>query len=152
MPALAKVLDVDEAWLSLGRKPALTQKDTRHEVRSAQSASLWFAGILGMAGINVAFADEKDETGTHLYAIASRCQVPVCVALAEEADGKVTVFFDGARGTQVALTVLPQGGDAFLVFDLSTGGVHPRGGHCVAVFTLQDGALKQTGTGVVCPG
>jgi transcriptional regulator with XRE-family HTH domain len=151
MPALAKALDVDEAWLSLGRKPTLTVKETRHEVRSAQSASLYVAGILGMAGVNLAFADEKDETGTHLYAISSGYHVPVCVALAEESDGKVTVSLDGVKGEQVTLAVLPRGRDTFLIFDVTQAEFAPRGGHCAAVFTLEDGALKQTGTDVVCP-
>jgi hypothetical protein len=151
MSGLAKALDVDEAWLSLGCKPTLTTREERREVRSAQSATLYVAGLLGLSGVNVAFADEHDQTGTHLHVISAGCHMRISVALAEQAGPAITVRLEGAPDGQVVLAVLPAGRDTFAIYDVSQAELEQRGGYSVAGFTLEGSALIHSKTHTVCP-
>ncbi len=151
MSGLAKALDVDEAWLSLGRKPTLTTREERREVRSAQSATLYVAGLLGLSGVNVAFAGEHDQTGTHLHAITAGCHVRISVAMAEQAGPAITVRLEGAPDAQIVLAVLPAGRDTFAIYDVTQAEFELKGGYSVAGFTLEGSALIQSKTHTVCP-
>mgnify|MGYP000201868242 CR=1 FL=1 len=151
MSGLAKALDVDEAWLSLGRKPTLTTREERREVRSAQSATLYVAGLLGLSGVNVAFADEHDQTGTHLHAISADCHLRVSVAIAEQSGLAITVRLEGAPDGQVVVAVLPAERDTFAIYDVTQAEFELKGGYSVAVFTLEGSALIQHKTHIGCP-
>lgn len=115
MSGLSKALDVGEAWLTPGRKPTLTTREERREARSAQSATLYVAGLLGVSGVNVAFADGHDRTGTHLHAISDGCHVRLSVSMVEHSGPTTTVRLKGAPDGQVVLTVLPAGRDTFAI-------------------------------------
>ncbi len=67
MTCLAKVLDVDEAWLSLGINPveSPTEKKVRNAV--ADGAVNYVAGLIQMAGGTIAFPDKSE--GYDLFTI-----------------------------------------------------------------------------------
>lgn len=85
MKALARILKVDEAWLSIGTKPAMTPVKT--QVANVEGAVNVVAGIFAMNGASYAWAEDGDE-GVHFVAIYKAKKYSVYVAAGEElADG-----------------------------------------------------------------
>ena len=68
LSALAQLLEVDEAWLSLGIKPDLTPRERRQRNASAEGAVNVVAGLIQMNGGHIAFP-EGAERGVDLFAI-----------------------------------------------------------------------------------
>lgn len=96
MKALAKVLDVDEAWLALGITPASDPAEMRVRNVQAEGASNTLMGLAQLNGASVALPDDKDPRAAFVdfYAVFRGQQVPFHVALADEiaaATYKVTV-------------------------------------------------------------
>lgn len=84
---LAKVLDVDEAWLALGITPGFdSNEDARKRNTQAEGACNTFMGLAQLSGAHVAWPDEKDPRGAFVdfYAVFRGQQVPFNVALADE--------------------------------------------------------------------
>lgn len=85
MKALARILEVDEAWLSLGVIP-----DTPHDEKRARSGQVEGAvnvvgGLIQMNGGHIAFPGDNDARASYvdLYAIIKGAQYAVNVALAK---------------------------------------------------------------------
>lgn len=91
MKKLAKALEVDEAWLSLGIAPDMNPSEKR--VRSAQveGANNAFMGMIQLNGGNCAFPDDRDPRAGYVdfYAILHGKQVAFHVALGQKiSDGQ----------------------------------------------------------------
>lgn len=86
MRELARALEVDEAWLSLGITPELDPADSRVRNTQAEGASNAFMGVAQLNGARVALPDDKDPRGAFVdfYAVFRGQQVPFHVALATE--------------------------------------------------------------------
>lgn len=59
---LAKVLSVDDVWLSQGRRPVIDPAVARVEAVKGHGATLILAGLVEIWGGRVAFPGDKDET------------------------------------------------------------------------------------------
>lgn len=75
---LAKMLEVDEAWLTLGVQPEMSQKDRKIMNAEADGAVIAVAGLIKMAGGFPAFPEEGDSRAKrdsiNLYAIIRGAQ------------------------------------------------------------------------------
>jgi len=86
MKELARLLEVDEAWLSLGITPALDPADMRVRNTQGEGASNTFMGLAQLNGARVALPDDKDPRAAFVdfYAVFRGQQVPFHVSLATE--------------------------------------------------------------------
>jgi transcriptional regulator with XRE-family HTH domain len=84
MRELAKTLEVDEAWLSLGITPDLKPRERRSRNAQAEGAVNVLAGIIQLNGGHCAFPDENDPRGAYvdLYAIVRGASHALHVSLA----------------------------------------------------------------------
>lgn len=84
MALLAQVLDVDEAWLSLGVTPEIGKKDRRLRDAQASGAVNVLAGLIQMNGGSIAYPDADDSRAhlVDLYAIIKGKPYAIHVALA----------------------------------------------------------------------
>lgn len=64
--ALAKLLQVDEVWLTLGRKPSASAEQVAAEATRASGAVLLVAGLIEVNGGRVTFPS-KDERGVRHF-------------------------------------------------------------------------------------
>lgn len=81
MVRLAKILNVDEAWLALGTAAEMTEKQRRQYSQKAEASAYMAFGIFMAAGYSCAF-DENDDSGVDFYAIRSGKQTAVSVTTA----------------------------------------------------------------------
>lgn len=86
MRELARVLEVDEAWLALGITPELDPAYTRLRNTQGEGASNAFMGLAQLNGARVALPDDKDPRVAFVdfYAVFRGQQVPFHVGLATE--------------------------------------------------------------------
>ncbi len=87
MASLAQVLEVDEAWLSLGRQPKISRKQAEIRDAAADGAVNYVAGLIQMCGGHPAFPDEN--TRYDLSAIIRGAQYFFHIVVA--ADGTFSV-------------------------------------------------------------
>lgn len=117
--ALAQVLKVDEAWLSLGKTPELSDREMRVRNASADGVVNLVAGMVRMFGGNPAFPAEGDKFAqdhkVDLYSIIRGAQYAFHVAAAQ--DGKFVVPVE-AKDVFV-LGVIHLGGTSFQLVELS---------------------------------
>ena len=94
MRRLASVLEVDEAWLSLGIAPDVGPKERRARNAVADGAVNVLAGLIQMNQGHVAFPPANDPRAEYvdLYAIIRGAQLAIHVALAQEASDGVYRF------------------------------------------------------------
>ncbi len=94
MKMLARVLEVDEAWLSLGMSPDLSPKERRVRNATADGAVNVVTGLIQMNGGHCAFPDPKDPRAGYvdLYAIVGGTQMAIHVCLALALDTKPESF------------------------------------------------------------
>jgi len=78
MSYLARLLEVDEGWLSLGITPDLTPVEKKKRSALADGAVNLFAGMIQMGGGHIAFPDDDS---AHIYAIIAGKQISIDVAL-----------------------------------------------------------------------
>lgn len=85
MRHLARVLEVDEAWLSLGIIPDTPQEEKRHRGLAVEGATYCVAGLIQLSGGNIAFPQDTDPRAGYvdLYAIVKGAQYSINVALAK---------------------------------------------------------------------
>lgn len=85
MRELAKSLEVDEAWLSLGIAPDMEPRERRARNAQADGAVNLVAGLIQMNGGNCAFPGPKDPRGAYvdLYAIVRGTSYAIHVCLAQ---------------------------------------------------------------------
>lgn len=103
--ALARLLEVDLGWLTLGTKPDLMPRERRARNAVADGAVNLVAGIIQMNGGNVAFP-EGAEDGADLFAIINGRQYTIEVKLAfdlDESTMRFTVSKDAGRHTVVGV-------------------------------------------------
>jgi len=98
MAQLAKILNVDESWLALGKTAELSDKQRRQYSQQADAAAYMLFGIFMAAGYSCAFAETNDE-GVDFYAIRNGKQIGI----------SVTVGYQRTKNTYVA-TVRDNGG------------------------------------------
>jgi transcriptional regulator with XRE-family HTH domain len=86
---LARLLEVDEAWLSLGISPELTPREAKARNASADGAVNLIAGLIQMNGGHPAFPESGDKRAEgaliDLYAIIKGAQYAFHVTLAQDA-------------------------------------------------------------------
>lgn len=92
MTQLAKILNVDESWLALGKTGDLTDSDRKKYSRKADAAAYMLFGIFMGAGYTCAFAEDGEE-GVDFYAIRGGRQIAV----------SVTVGFQKTKNTYIAM-------------------------------------------------
>lgn len=88
MAMIAQILEVDEAWLSLGITPDETPVEKRKRNAMADGAVNYVAGLIQMAGGNIAFpvAARKDSHEADLTAIVGGQAFQIEVKMANPAD------------------------------------------------------------------
>ena len=95
MKALAQILKVDEAWLSLGINPSESVEEKRVRPAINSSAVAYVAGLVGMSGAMTAFPDQDDDKSsyTHFYAISKGRQHSFYVTMAERTQNGYKAVF-----------------------------------------------------------
>lgn len=111
MRVLAQMLNVDEAWLSLGVTPEMTPRERRTFNVSSEGAVLALAGFIQMGGGHPAFPEEDDPrlAEVNLYAIIQGKQRAMYVALGRNTDGEHRFSFPIAKAKTMLIGVLPVG-------------------------------------------
>lgn len=86
MADLAKLLDVDEAWLALGVKPELPKAAKKLAGRVSEGAVLMVAGSILLSGGNCAFPTENDPRREYvdIYAFIRGTKTDIHVSTARE--------------------------------------------------------------------
>lgn len=94
MRRLKALLEVDEAWLSLGIAPEMQPKERKARNAIAEGAVNVFTGMIQINGGNVAFPDEKDPRSEYvdLYTIIRGSQFAIHVALGQRMSENVYRF------------------------------------------------------------
>lgn len=94
MRRLAKLLEVDEAWLALGITPDVAPKERRARDAEADGAVNVVAGLIQMNGAHPAFPSPDDPRSSYvdLYAIIRGAQFAIHVSLAQAVSQGVLVF------------------------------------------------------------
>ncbi|QFS86594.1 MULTISPECIES: helix-turn-helix domain-containing protein [unclassified Marinobacter] len=91
MTQLAKILNVDESWLALGKSADISDKERKQYSQKADAAAYMLFGIFMGAGYTCAFAEDGEE-GVDFYAIRGGKQIGV----------SVTVGFQKTKSTYIA--------------------------------------------------
>ncbi|AEG53188.1 hypothetical protein Sinme_1443 [Sinorhizobium meliloti AK83] len=100
MSQIARVLEVDEAWLSLGITPKATPREQRKQNATAAGAVNLVAALIQLSGGNIAFP-EKD--GPDLFAIVHGKHHNITVRLADRSE-KSTIQVPVKTNTLIAVT------------------------------------------------
>ncbi len=103
MNYLARILNVDEAWFSLGITPSTTPKDQRKQNADAAGAVNLVAAQIQLAGGNIAF---PDDAGPDLFAIIHGKHHTVDVRLTGS-DEKVTLIVPVRSSSSTVIAVTP---------------------------------------------
>lgn len=114
MKALAALLEVDEAWLSLGVGPHAKTRTRDRQLRDASvdGAMNIVAGFIQMNGGRPAFPDEKDKRAADahidIYAIIKGAQMNFHVSTCQDAgDGKITFSIPANHDEIIVIGVVP---------------------------------------------
>ncbi len=94
MRKLKALLEVDEAWLSLGIAPDMQPKERKARNAVAEGAVNVFTGMIQINGGHVAFPDEKDPRSDYvdLYTIIRGSQFAIHVSLGQRMSENVYKF------------------------------------------------------------
>lgn len=92
MKAVAKVLHVDEAWLSLGIMPEMTQAEKKKRSRTAEGGALLLAGLIQISGGNSTFPSPGDFEREDLLAIIDGEAIEIDAPLARTLQAGVHLF------------------------------------------------------------
>ena len=82
MTAFARLLEVDEAWLALGITPDMTLPEKQARNAAVDGAVNLVAGLLQMAGAQIAYPESGREHEADLFAIVAHRQHKIRVSLA----------------------------------------------------------------------
>lgn len=99
MRFLARVLEVDEAWLSLGKTPELTPTERKRHMLFADGSVNMVAGMIQMSGGQVAF-NEDTESPVDFFAIIGGKHHAIKVVSVTKQEGERMLFVipkDSAR-------------------------------------------------------
>lgn len=147
MLALAKILGVDEAWLSVGHTPEMTTKEKRARNAEADGAVNIVAGLIQMHGWTPAFPSENDarakEAEIDLYAVIRGAHYGIHVALGiSKDDGWHFTVPGGAVKDALVLGLLRTSTFAFRIVELDGEGIRTTGqrkGSAYEVIVPRDG-------------
>lgn len=94
MRALAALLDVDEAWLSLGIEPEVGRKEKRIHTERTEGAVYLVFGAMAMGGGHCAFPSNKDPRSAYVdfYSIIRGQQAAIHVSTARQTSAGVYEF------------------------------------------------------------
>lgn len=94
MKELAKILDVDEAWLSLGIEPELDRVEKRVHNDKSEGAVYVLFGMMSMGGGHCAFPNGRDGRSEYVdfYSIIGGQQVAFHVSMGRETSKDVFAF------------------------------------------------------------
>lgn len=95
MSMIARFLEVDEAWLSLGIKPDATPDERRVRNAKTNGAVNLVVGLIQLYGGHVAYSE--DEGGPDMFVIMAGKQYEVDVSLAHETGKGFQFTFDANR-------------------------------------------------------
>lgn len=84
---LARILEVDEAWLSLGVDPNLTPRERRVRDATVDGAVNLVAGFIQMDGGHPAFPDAEDSGPVDIHAIIKGAKYDFHVAVIDQDGG-----------------------------------------------------------------
>lgn len=99
MGKLAELLEVDEAWLSLGTRPDLTPKEKQVRNAVADGTVNVVTGLVQILGGHVAFPETADP-GVDLYAIIEGRQREIAVKAALDSDDQETLRFTADKNIE----------------------------------------------------
>lgn len=93
MKALAQLLEVDEAWLAMGRNVTVSVREQRARDATATGVANVLAGLIQIAGGAPAFPNADDQrakkNGIELYAVIQGAQYSFQIALGRQEGDKV---------------------------------------------------------------
>ncbi len=121
---LARILEVDEAWLSLGVDPSMTPRERKVRDAMADGAVNLVAGFIQMDGGHPAFPDEDYKGHTDIHAIIKGAKYEFHVTVGD-ADGKFAV--PSKRKNMIVLGLVRQSG------------------FCVDLYEIDEETIKQNG-------
>lgn len=142
--ALARLLKVDEVWLSLGRKPVESPKQSAEGAARAKGAVLMLAGLIEVAGGRVTFP-AGDEVTPHLWVNLDNEQFGAIVVTPQGRDGaQVSFVVPEPAGPHKVLAVVGEPGSLNVqLLDLTDVQRQSLGGFSViALETRKDGRFK----------
>lgn len=136
--AIARVLKVDEVWLSLGRSPQPSAEPATVQVGRANGAVLLVAGVIELAGGRVTFPSEG--TLPHFHANLGTARFSAVVVPCTEAAGQVSCLVPEPVGTSRVLVIRARQGRgvpaaAFDIYDITGAPRQVLGGYSLAQFT-----------------
>lgn len=121
MKELAALLEVDEAWLSLGVEPELDRREKRIHSEKTEGAVYVLFGLLTMSGGHCAFPGPKDPRAEYVdfYTILRGTQTAVHASVGREVSRGVYHFHVPQQYHDVkCIGVLHQGGMRIQLIDL----------------------------------
>ena len=148
MLALAKILGVDEAWLSVGHTPEMTTKEKRARNAEADAGVNIIAGLIQMYGWSQAFPAANDarakEADIDLYAVIRGAHYSFHVALGvRKVDGWHFTVPNGAVKDAMVLGLMRSNGFTFKIVELDGDGIRSTGqrkGSAYEVIIPEDGS------------
>lgn len=106
MANLARLLEVDEAWLSLGIRPTMTPREQKQRNALAEGAVNLVAGMVQMGGGHIAF---PEDFSADIFAIIAGKQVSLDVVLPHGLDrDQYRVTVTDNLDKKLILVVMPQ--------------------------------------------
>lgn len=120
---LAEILEVDEAWLAVGKSPEIPEKAKKVRNAAADGAVNLVAGMIQICGGHPAFPSDDDETAAQqkidLYAVIKGAQYRFHVVLAQQMpDGLRFSVPVEATESAFVIGVLRVGDLSFKLFEL----------------------------------
>lgn len=86
MSVIARTLEVDEAWLSLGINPTSTPREKQKRNAMASGAVNLVAAQIQLAGGSIAFPEDQEDAGHDIFAIVRGKQIALTVKLADQTE------------------------------------------------------------------
>lgn len=135
MKILAKILNVDPAWLYLGSGSSDTSEERNISTKKATGVVLYVAGLVSLGGSTTAFVEEDDPQveNTHFYTIQDGRQRSFYVSLAKPGNGAFTVELPNNFEMSVLICAIPSETLDVPIFILTARAVAKygsgRGGH-----------------------
>lgn len=103
MSMIARALEVDEAWLSLGITPVATPRERSKQSATAAGAVNLVAGHIQLVGGNIAFPEDETEA-EDVFAIVRGKRLSLVVRLGTtQQKFKLTFFKKGEKSTVIAV-------------------------------------------------
>jgi transcriptional regulator with XRE-family HTH domain len=144
---IATMLEVDEAWLSLGLQPDLTPREQKLRNATADGVINVVAGLIQMGGGHPAFPAADDqrakEGAIDLYAIIKGAQYAIHVSLAREVNGEYHFTVPTRYDAAMQIGVIHEPNLAVCIVEISETAIeagHKRGGSIDVV--LDERAVK----------